>query len=265
MTSRIDGIRAGNFSWRKFVTCVFRGMGWASYKTCPTFQSGPNTHLGRGRSRGRVIPLLMQLLEMQLTNPASIGLGNCDAVILDLDLFALFREMAQEVSDITTDRTDIGIFYFDVSQVAQLIKAEPASDDKFILVNLAEFGFLHVELVLDIADQFLEHFDGMGQYRDQENGGLKIDSSGSYAFSDGRKTFQDAAELMRLLASEQQTHLCYAKKLAGFALQRDIVATDLPWLGKLAATSSAQGGSVKRVMIELARSDAFRTRLGGAP
>lgn len=111
----------------------------------------------------------------------------------------------------------------------------------------------------------LEHFDGMGQYREQENGGLKIDSSGSYAFSDGRKTFRDAAELMRLLSTERQTHLCYAKKLASFALQRDIVAADLPWLGKLVTTSSSDGGSVKRVMVELARSDAFRTRLGGTP
>jgi hypothetical protein len=110
----------------------------------------------------------------------------------------------------------------------------------------------------------LEHFDGMGQYRDEENGGLKIDSSGSYAFNDGRKTFRDAAELMKLLSSEQQTHLCYAKKLASFGLQRDIVTTDLPWLSKLVAVSQSEGGSVKRIMVELVKSDAFRTRFGGA-
>jgi hypothetical protein len=105
----------------------------------------------------------------------------------------------------------------------------------------------------------------MGQYQDQENGGLAIDSSGSYAFSDGRKSFQNAAELMNLLASEQQTHLCYAKKLASFGLQRDIVPGDLPWLNKLAATSMSDGGSVKRIIVELAKSDAFRTRAVGAP
>jgi hypothetical protein len=110
----------------------------------------------------------------------------------------------------------------------------------------------------------LEHFDGLGQYREQENGGLAIDSSGSFTFSSGPKTFRDAAELMKLLSTEQQTHLCYAKKLASFALQRDMVASDLPWLTKLAATSLSEGGSVKRIMIELAKSDAFRTRFEGA-
>jgi hypothetical protein len=111
----------------------------------------------------------------------------------------------------------------------------------------------------------LEHFDGMGQYREVENGGLKIDSSGSYAFSDGRKSFQNAAELMQLMAREQQVHLCYAKKLSSFALQRDIVASDLPWLNKLAARSLPDGGSVKSIVVELIKSDAFRARVGGAP
>lgn len=111
----------------------------------------------------------------------------------------------------------------------------------------------------------LEHFDGMGQFRDEENGGLAIDSSGSYAFSSGRKTFKDAAELMAMLSTEQQAHLCYAKKLASFGLQRDIVAADLPWLNKLVETSLSKGGSVKEVMVELARSDAFRAHLTGAP
>jgi hypothetical protein len=111
----------------------------------------------------------------------------------------------------------------------------------------------------------LEHFDGMGQYRDQENGGLQIDSGGSYAFSNGRQEFGNAAELMELLSSEQQTHLCFAKKMASFALQRDIVDADLPWLNKLAASSLSKGASVKEVMVELAKSDAFRTHLDGAP
>ena len=122
----------------------------------------------------------------------------------------------------------------------------------------------HNEMINPLGFAF-EHFDGMGQYRDKENGGLTIDSSGSYLFSDGRKTFQNAAELMDVLASDEQTHICYAKKLAGFALQRDIVTTDLPWLTQLAATSRSDGGTVKRIIVELVKSDAFRTRLGGAP
>jgi Protein of unknown function (DUF1592)/Protein of unknown function (DUF1588)/Protein of unknown function (DUF1595)/Protein of unknown function (DUF1585)/Protein of unknown function (DUF1587) len=122
----------------------------------------------------------------------------------------------------------------------------------------------HNQMINPLGFAF-EHFDGMGQYRDKENGGLTIDSSGSYAFSDGTKTYQNAAELMNVMASDEQTHLCYAKKLASFGLQRDIAPGDLPWLANLAATSKADGGSVKRIIVELVKSEAFRTRFGGAP
>ena len=108
-----------------------------------------------------------------------------------------------------------------------------------------------------------EHFDGMGQWRDTENGGLAIDSSGKYTFSDGAtKTWTDAASLMQVLASTSQTHTCYAKKLASFALQRDVVASDMPLLTSLTSSSLTQGGSVKQLVISLVESDAFRTHGG---
>ncbi len=110
-----------------------------------------------------------------------------------------------------------------------------------------------------------EHFDGMGQYRDTENGGLPIDSSGSYYFSEGEKSFKDNVELMKVIASGEQAHLCYSKKLASFALGRDVIVNDMPLLKALAATSMATGGSLKQVMLELVRSDTFRTHVGGQP
>ena len=76
----------------------------------------------------------------------------------------------------------------------------------------------------------LEHFDGMGQYRETENGGLPIDASGQYAFASGAKSFSNAADLMRVMADDSLAHLCYAKKLASFGLQRDIVSADMPLL-----------------------------------
>ena len=112
-----------------------------------------------------------------------------------------------------------------------------------------------------------ENFDGMGQYREAEKNGsdmLPIDSSGSFDFVDGTKTYENAAALMQVLAADQQTHLCYAKKLAGFGLQRDVVEADLPLLAELSQVSASSNGSVKRVMIDLVKQDAFRTRVGGA-
>jgi hypothetical protein len=119
----------------------------------------------------------------------------------------------------------------------------------------------HNELMNPLGYAF-EHFDGMGQFRDVEPGGLPIDSSGSFTFTDGKVDFADNVELMAAMANSQQTHLCYAKKLASFALQRDIVAADLPLLTDLAQVSDAS--STQQVMVELVKSDAFRTH-GGAP
>jgi hypothetical protein len=112
-----------------------------------------------------------------------------------------------------------------------------------------------------------EHFDGMGQFREVETKPtevLPIDASGSFAFIDGTKPYKDADELMQVLASDRQSHLCYSKKLASFGLQRDLVEGDLPLLTKLASTSVSGTSSVKQVMIDLVQQDAFRVRSGGA-
>ncbi len=123
----------------------------------------------------------------------------------------------------------------------------------------------HNDMINPLGFSF-EHFDGMGQFRDTENGGLPIDSSGSYTFADGKtKSWDDAAGLMQVLASTPQTHTCYAKKLASFGLQRDIIASDMPLLDALTASSMAPGGSVKQMIIDLVRNDAFRTHVGGTP
>jgi hypothetical protein len=126
-------------------------------------------------------------------------------------------------------------------------------------------GACHNDLINPMGFAF-ENFDGMGQYRTEEkhpSETLPIDASGSFNFIDGMKSWNSATELMQLLAAEPQTHLCYAKKLASFGLQRDIVEADMPLLQELAATS--QSGSIKQVIVKLVETAAFRTRSGGMP
>ncbi|WP_437475771.1 DUF1592 domain-containing protein [Sorangium sp. So ce1014] len=123
-------------------------------------------------------------------------------------------------------------------------------------------GACHNLLINPVGFAF-EHFDGMGQYRDEENGGLPIDSSGVYSFSEGARSFADAGELMHYMAESEQAHLCYAKKLASFALQRDVIPSDLPLVETLAEVSRGADGSVKEMMLELVKNEAFRTRMGG--
>ncbi len=120
----------------------------------------------------------------------------------------------------------------------------------------------HNDMINPLGFSF-EHFDGMGQYRDTENGGLTIDASGSYSFVDGSQSFSNAGDLMKVMANDPQPHLCYAKKLTSFALQRDVVASDMPLLQTLAQASMGSNGSLKNLILQLVRSDAFRTRSGG--
>jgi hypothetical protein len=108
-----------------------------------------------------------------------------------------------------------------------------------------------------------ENFDGMGQWRDMQNN-KPVNAAGSYPFTEGQKSFTGAADLMQIMAEGEQSHLCYGKKLAGFALQRDLVAADLPTLNALKTASMSQGGSIKKMFLELVKTPAFRTRVGGA-
>jgi hypothetical protein len=125
----------------------------------------------------------------------------------------------------------------------------------------------HNEMINPLGFAF-ENYDGMGAYRTTEKNGsemLPIDASGSFNFTDGVKPYKDASELMQAVAASQQTHLCYSKRLASYALQRNIVEADLPMLTEL-ATASENAGTVKQVMVQLVKHNVFRTRAaGGAP
>jgi hypothetical protein len=102
-----------------------------------------------------------------------------------------------------------------------------------------------------------EGFDGLGSVRDQDNG-QPIDASGSYPLGDGVVQFADAQELMQSLAQQPQAHACFAKKMASYALQRDIVDADRELVDSL--TPVSRGGSIKDVIVALVRSPAFRLR-----
>ncbi len=108
-----------------------------------------------------------------------------------------------------------------------------------------------------------EDYDGLGRYRTTDNG-QPVDTTGQYPFNGETKTFKDSKELMQLIASSPEAHQCWSKKLASYALERDIVGTERPMVEALGAVSAASGGSLKQVMLALVQNDAFRTRVGGA-
>jgi hypothetical protein len=121
----------------------------------------------------------------------------------------------------------------------------------------------HGEIINPVGFAF-ENFDGLGREREMDNG-QPVDTTGTYPFQEGNRTFTGAAELMEMMASGKQAHQCWAKKMASYALQRDLVESDRPLIEALGQASLASGASLKQVMVTLVKSDAFRVRAGGAP
>jgi hypothetical protein len=107
-----------------------------------------------------------------------------------------------------------------------------------------------------------EDFDGLGRYRATDNG-QPLDTSGSYPFKEGTQSFNGASELMQIMASGTQAHQCWSKKMASYALERDLVDAERPLIEQLGTVSQASGGSLKQVMLALVQNDAFRKRVGG--
>lgn len=120
-------------------------------------------------------------------------------------------------------------------------------------------GGCHADFINPLGFAF-EAFDGMGQYREEDNE-LPIDSSGSYPFAEGTQEYSDARELMEILANSEQAHTCFAKKLTGYGLQRDMVEPDRPLLEELGDVS--REGSLKELVLSLVRNSAFRLRQDG--
>jgi hypothetical protein len=120
----------------------------------------------------------------------------------------------------------------------------------------------HGQIINPLGFAF-EDFDGLGRKRSTDNG-QPVDTTGVYPFAEGVESFADSSELMQLIASGSQAHQCYAKKLASYAVERDLVESDRPLVEALGEVSRGPGASIQDVMLALVKTDTFRTR-GGAP
>jgi hypothetical protein len=108
----------------------------------------------------------------------------------------------------------------------------------------------------------LEGFDGLGRTRSSDNG-APVDTTATYAFADGPRTFAGPAALMAILADSAEVQRCYAKHLASYALQRDVAESDRATVDSLAG--AVRDRSLKEVIVSLVRDPAFRLRAEEAP
>lgn len=106
--------------------------------------------------------------------------------------------------------------------------------------------------VVDPIGLALEHFDGLGEYREAE-GGAAIDATGEL---DGA-AFADAAGLGRALRDSPATVSCLVDSVYRYAVGRDFTSGEAEWAEYLKARFAADGYRFPALMRTIALSGAF--------
>lgn len=110
--------------------------------------------------------------------------------------------------------------------------------------------------MLDPIGFGLENFDGVGQWRDTENG-KPIDASGELPLVDVAGPFNGPVELARKVASSEDAERCFADKWLAFAYGRVLGDGDACARAQLEKSFRDSGGNVKALLLAATQTDAF--------
>lgn len=105
-----------------------------------------------------------------------------------------------------------------------------------------------------------EHFDGLGLYRETENG-LPIDDTGTIVETlDADGDFEGVVELGQLLGNSQQVRECVGTQWFRFSYGRAESDEDACSVAQIQASFAQSGFDVKELLVALTQTDAFRYR-----
>ncbi|MFT7583358.1 MAG: hypothetical protein ACI9MR_005045 [Myxococcota bacterium] len=108
-----------------------------------------------------------------------------------------------------------------------------------------------------------EHYDAVGRWRDTENGGQPIDSSGEILFTqDANGPLTDAVDMAYKLAESKQVHECYVYQWFRYAHGRDTAPTgaDACTLWDLRDAFKSSNADVQTLLLAITQTDSFRYR-----
>ncbi len=111
-------------------------------------------------------------------------------------------------------------------------------------------------MMLDPIGFGFENYDGVGLWRDTDNG-LPIDASGNVPDTDAAGPFNGAVELARKLGESRDAQNCYVGKWLTYAYGRVETAQDACTRVSLQDAFAAAGGNVRQLMVALTQTDAF--------
>jgi hypothetical protein len=135
----------------------------------------------------------------------------------------------------------------------------PATMRQRLSAETAAVGCQDCHRDIDPIGFAFEHYDHVGRWRDQENG-LPIDASGELHRTDAQGTFQNAVELMTLIADSEDAMACFVDQWSKLAYRRQLDPADACARERLNAAFTASDGNVVDLLVELAASDNLRYR-----
>jgi hypothetical protein len=106
----------------------------------------------------------------------------------------------------------------------------------------------------------LEHFDGIGAWRDEDRG-FAVDATGVLPSGE---SFDGARQMASLIVQDPRFPACVADRLFTYALGRGLVAADAPYVEQVVDEAGASQARLRELVALVATSDPFRMRRGEA-
>jgi hypothetical protein len=130
-----------------------------------------------------------------------------------------------------------------------------------ILMNHMGCGACHA--MMNPIGLGFEEYDAVGAWRDAEIDGGPVDNSGEIVGGpeDLTGTFNGVAELQAKLAASDAVTACFASQLYQYTFGLDTTQVLECAVEPVAAEFVASGGDIRELVVALARSAAFRTRI----
>jgi len=106
-----------------------------------------------------------------------------------------------------------------------------------------------------------DHFDSTGKWRATDHDNIPIDTSGVLQGTDVDGPFTDHVELAKRLAQSKLSRDCVVTEWFRYAYGRDHTDADECTINQLQTLFDASGGDLRKLLLGLAQTDAFRYRL----
>lgn len=129
-------------------------------------------------------------------------------------------------------------------------REDPACNGCHALMDPLGFGF--------------EHFDGVGGWRDTENGAV-VDDSGEIPEVDVAGPFKGLVELGQKVAQSRDVRVCYAGRYLTFAYGRAVTEADSCSRSTLENAFEQAQGNIKELMAAITQTEGFLLRPLAAP